>query len=157
MGILSSLKGVLARLIPKRNRSIGALGEREAVRLLQSSGYSILGVNLKFGGNAEGHGAWGEIDVLAQDPDGRTIVIVEVKSRRRVAGGKGASARIAPEASVTAFKSRKLVRLMDAVVAANGWQSRPKRIDVIAVEFVERQGRADEIRAKHFVGAVRRR
>ncbi len=156
MGLWSTLKGVIAALSPWADRSLGALGEREAVKLLKAGGYAILGVNLRFGGNAEGHGAWGEIDILAQDPDGRTIVVVEVKARRRAAHAAGASAAVAPEASVTRSKSRKLIRLMDAVVAANGWQARPKRIDVVAVEFVERTPDPDEVRVKHFVGAVRR-
>lgn len=156
MGILSSFKAAIAGLMSWTDRSLGAQGEREAVRLLKAGGYDILGLNLRFGGNADGNGAWGEIDVLAQDPDGRTIVLVEVKTRRRAAGSAGASARVAPEASVTQAKARKLVRLMDAVVRANGWQQRPKRIDVVAVEFIERPTGPDEVRSRHFPGAVRR-
>ena len=160
MGIWKTLRSALARLSFVKGLSLGARGEREAARLLRASGYTIFGTNLRFGGNAGGNGAWGEIDILALDPDGKTVVVVEVKSRRRVGGGTGKSARVAPEASVTAAKRRKLLRLMDAVVRANGWESRPKRIDVVAVEFVQAEGGVggsdnDQVHAKHFVDAVR--
>ena len=156
MGIWTTLRSALAKLSRAKPRPLGEVGEREAARVLKRSGFEILGTNLKFGGNANGHGAWGEIDILALDPDKRTIVVVEVKSRRRAGGGTGKSAEVAPEASVTAAKRRKLLRLMDAVVRANRWMDRPKRIDVVAVEFVETPGGADAVHTRHIVDAVRR-
>ncbi len=139
-----------------KERPLGAIGEGEAAGLLRRGGYTILGTNLRFGGNASGNGAWGEIDILALDPDGSTVVVVEVKSRRRAGGGRGKSAQIAPEASVTAAKRRKLLRLMDAVVRANRWESRPKRIDIVAVDFVETPGQPDTVLTRHLMDAVRR-
>jgi putative endonuclease len=124
--------------------STGLRGEAEAERELARLGYRILGRNIRV--------AFGEIDLLAEDPDGRTVVVVEVKARRRSPGMPEASLATAPEASVTRRKARKLVRLMDAVVRANGWESRPKRIDVVSVEFLP-DGRS---RVRHFRAAVGR-
>lgn len=127
--------------------SLGARGEREAARLLRGAGFTILAGNLR--------ATWGEVDLLAEDPDGRTIVVVEVKARKRKRGAAGASVNVAPEASITRAKQRKLIRLMDALTVANGWQGRPKRIDVVAVEFIERE-QDDEVVTRHFRDAVKR-
>lgn len=67
------------------------------------------------------------------DPDGQTIVLVEVKSRR-VNPADSSTPRFTPEASVHATKRRKLRRILARLVRANRWHSRPARIDVVAVE-----------------------
>ncbi len=56
----------LARLTA--NRSVAARGERTAARHLTRRGYRILGRNLR--------NRFGEIDILAEDPDRRTVVVV---------------------------------------------------------------------------------
>lgn len=125
---------------------VGARGEQEAARVLRGAGYRILARNLR--------ATWGEIDILAEDPDGRTIVVVEVKARVRKVGATGQSATVAPEASITAAKRRKLLRLLDAVTRANGWEARPKRIDSVAVEFVKRADGGEDVVVRHTTDAV---
>ncbi len=55
-----------------RRRSLGARGERDAVRLLVRQGYRLLARNWKVKA--------GELDIVALD--GEEVVFVEVKSRR---------------------------------------------------------------------------
>lgn len=152
MGLLSTIAGWLGR-----KDDLGARGERIAAAMLRAKGYRILGTNVKAGSGAGGGYGWGEVDLLAEDPDGRTIVVVEVKTRRRAKGTRGKSARVAPEASVTRSKQRKLIRLMDALSRANGWDGRPKRIDVVAVEVFDDSTGVTREAATHFEHALARR
>jgi putative endonuclease len=145
----------IARWFGRRD-DLGSRGERAAAAMLRAKGYRILGANLKAGSGSGGGYGWGEVDLLAEDPDGRTIVIVEVKTRRRAKNASGKSARIAPEASVTRAKQRKLVRLMDALCRANGWEERPKRIDVVAVEVFGEAGGGTRETVTHYEHAVGR-
>ncbi len=120
---------------------IARAGEDAAARHLGSRGFRLLGRNLRL--------SFGEVDILAEDPDGRTIVLVEVKSRRREPG----RAAPPPEASITAYKSRKLLALAAALQRLNRWQGRPVRIDVVAVDFTP-DGAAT---VRHHADAVRAR
>ncbi len=145
--IVTSARARLANAIgrgPKLtgDREVGARGEREAAKFLKSAGYRIKGRNLRL------HA--GEIDLLCTDPDRRTLVVVEVKSRVR-SGAPGES-RVPPEAAVTAHKRAKLASLTRALRRANGWEDRPVRIDVVAVELSP-GGKPVEVR--HFIDAVR--
>jgi putative endonuclease len=92
--------------------------------MLRAGGYTILGRNVVT--------AAGEADILAQDPDGRTIVVVEVKTRAR--GRTHRADAIPPEAAVDRPKKRRLRAILRLLASANGWNDRPKRIDVVAVE-----------------------
>lgn len=107
------------------DRSVGARGERAAARQLKQSGYRLLARNLR--------SKLGEIDLLAEAPDGRTIVIVEVKS-----GAGGSADAIPPEVHVNNHKRRKLAMLAADLVRRRHWQDRPVRFDVIAVLLPER-------------------
>lgn len=103
--------------------------------MMKSKGFRIVGVNLRV--------PMGEADILAIAPDGRTIVLVEVKSRRL---GHGEAAPLkAPEASVTEAKREKLIEILRHFCRANRWWDRPLRIDVVGVEF-----RADPSDARPF-------
>lgn len=124
------------------DRAVGARGEREAARFLRRAGYRVKGRNLRLRA--------GEIDLLCVAPDSRTVVVVEVKSRVR--SGAAGESRVAPEAAVTAHKRAKLAALTRSLRRANGWEDRPVRIDVVAVEM-EVDGRL--IKVRHFVDAVR--
>lgn len=128
---------LLARLgltrVVRDRRWLGMVGERHAAGFLRGAGYRILARNLR--------GEQGEIDLLCEAPDERTIVVVEVKTRR--AGG-----RLPPEASVHARKLATLRTLLRSVVAANGWHDRPRRIDVVAVDVPEKGSPT----IRHFVG-----
>lgn len=84
-----------------------------------------------------------EADLICIDPDGRTLVIVEVKTRR-----VGGAVRASPpaEANITAHKRRMLAGVARAVRTRTGWTDRPVRIDVVAVDLPARGGRPLEIR-----------
>lgn len=145
--MLSTAASRLARALARPehlagDRAIGARGEREAAKFLRRAGYQIKGRNLRLSA--------GEIDLLCTDPDHRTIVVVEVKSRVRT--GQPGSSRVNPEAAVTAHKRAKLASLTRTLRRANGWEDRPVRIDVVAVELSP-DGREAQVR--HFIDAVR--
>jgi putative endonuclease len=117
MGLFSAILGRLG-LRP----TLGRRGESIAARHLKKQGYRILGRNLK--------SSAGEIDVLAEAPDGRTIVVVEVKS----AGYAGENA-VRPEVHVNGGKQRKLASLASLAVKRYRLENRPVRFDVIGVDF----------------------
>lgn len=119
---------------------LGLEGERLAARFLRSAGYRVIGHNLVL--------PMGELDLLAVAPDERTIVAVEVKSRR-VGGG---AVHAAPEAAITAAKRKKLIAVTRHLTQANGWDARRVRIDVVAVE-IGVDGAAPVIR--HWPGVIR--
>lgn len=116
---------------------LGPEGERAAMKHLRSKGYRKLGANVRT--NA------GEIDLIALAPDKRTIVFVEVKAKR-------VSAREAPppEASVHSKKREKLRLLARQIAHSKGWEDRPLRIDVVAVDMPA-DGRAI---VRHYENAV---
>ncbi len=92
------------------------------------------------------HVGVGEADIVCLAPDKKTIVIVEVKTRRVRDGAAG----FGPEVAVGGAKSRKLVQVAHAAMKQNGWQDRAVRIDVVAVMYPER-GRAS---VRHHESAV---
>jgi len=96
----------------------GPRGERAAAKHLKRRGYRILARNLR--------SRLGEVDLLAEAPDGRTIVVVEVKA------GIGRDA-YAAEARVGPDKQRKLVALAAQLARRHGLEDRPIRFDVIGV------------------------
>lgn len=123
---------------------LGPLGEKLAADHLRKLGYRVLGVNLRIRG--------GEADLLAQDPDGQTIVLVEVKARRAVDPASGKLAP-PPEVSVHAHKQARLRRILAHLIRANRWHDRPARIDVIAVEMPATGNPANAI-VRHTPNAV---
>lgn len=118
--------------------ALGRAGEAHAAKTLKSAGYTILDRNVRL--------PMGEVDIVAQDPDQRTIVIVEVKCRVL-----GEGAHPPPEAQINARKRRVLIATLRYLTTANNWQSRPKRIDVIAVDW----GHKGPIATRHYHNAVR--
>ena len=141
-------KGLLARLARSGRedptRTLGRRGERAAARYLRRRGYRILERNLR--------SQLGEIDILVADPDDRTLVLVEVKTRA-VPEGHEPHARDPglPERNITAHKRRKLLSLARDLARRRGWQGIPMRIDVVAIEYPPR-GRPV---IRHHAGAVR--
>jgi len=119
-----------------RRRALGPRGERVAARRLKREGYRLLARNWR--------DRSGELDLVLEDPDGRTVVVVEVKSRLKSGGPP-------PEASVTRDKTRRLIALTQRLRRANGWTDRPVRIDVVGVEF-DRRGRV--VGYRHNANAV---
>lgn len=88
-----------------------------AATWLRRHGFSILERNREIADD--------EADLIALDPDGRTIVIVEVKTR-------GAD-QTAPESSLTRTKQFNLSRLAMRLQRSKEYRDRPIRFDVIAV------------------------
>lgn len=115
-------------------RRLGERGEREAAAFLKRAGFRILDRNVVV--------PMGEADLVAESPEG-AIVIVEVKSRE-----VGDARHPPPEAQVDQRKRRKLRAILAYLTAANGWEGRARRIDVVAVDW--REGRATAVR--HYVG-----
>jgi len=114
---------------------VGTRGEFLAERHLRRQGYRILGRNLVT--------PVGEVDLLAELAEPATIVLVEVKTRRE--GDRS----LPGEASVGAAKRRRLARIAEHLVRANGWEDRLVRIDVIAIDLPSARGRAG---LRHIVG-----
>jgi putative endonuclease len=114
---------VIGRVLRRLRRrggggALGARGERLAARWLRRRGYRILHRNLTIGRD--------EADLVAVDPDGRTLVIVEVKTR---ASGDGPG----PEAGLTPAKRRCLIRLAARLGARPQYRGPPVRLDAVAI------------------------
>ncbi len=122
-----------------RRDKLGPRGERAAARHLRQRGYRVLGRNLET--------RFGEADLLCEAPDG-CVVVVEVKARRFRQNAPP------PEASVTLAKRQRLAHILEHLVRANGWERRPRRIDVIAVEFVARRWLPPRAHVRHIENAV---
>lgn len=101
---------------------LGLLGERHAARCLRRRGYRVLQSRALPGGV--------EVDLFCEAPDRRTLVVVEVKTRRPSVGGR------APELSVGAAKRVRLQRAVGAVRRHPRCQGRPVRADVVAIDAI---------------------
>jgi Holliday junction resolvase-like predicted endonuclease len=80
---------------------------------------------------------FGAVDLIAQAPDEKTIVIVEVKAGQGEAGETGGS--FAPELHVNTAKQRKLIALGAQIARDHKLQHRPLRFDVIGVDLPNNQ------------------
>lgn len=96
----------------------GRKAEELARAWLRRRGFRILAVNWRGGG--------GEIDLVARE--GRTLVFVEVKSRR-------VGAPLPPEAAFTARKRRRLRRAARAFLAVHRAPWPAVRFDLLALEL----------------------
>ncbi len=121
-----------------RRDPLGPAGERAAEKFFKARDYKILVRNARV--------PMGEADLLVEAPDGRTIILVEVKSRRLDAQRPDPPA----EAAITGAKRRKLVAILRHLARANHWRGRPLRIDVIAVDFLN----GEPVEVRHHPGAV---
>ena len=104
-------------------KGLGKTGEELARRRLVAEGRAVLGVNCRTRS--------GEID-LVTEKDG-VVAFVEVRAKRGTAFGS-------PEESLTRRKLARMVRCAHEFLAERGWEHRPWRIDVVAVEM-DRSGR----------------
>jgi putative endonuclease len=100
----------------RRQRSLGDRGERWAERYLRRRGMKIVGRQERWGG--------GELDLIAVE--GRTIVFVEVKTRRSLAAGH-------PLEAVTVQKQRRITRAALAYLRRHHLLECAVRFDVVAV------------------------
>ncbi|HWB14509.1 MAG TPA: YraN family protein [Pirellulales bacterium] len=104
--------------------TLGQRGEALAARWLKKHGYTIVARGSR--------GALGEIDLVAVD--GRTVVFVEVKTRRSQDAGHPADA-------VDNEKQRRLTRLAIAYLRRHGLLECPARFDVVAITWPEGRGK----------------
>jgi putative endonuclease len=98
-------------------RALGIEGEARAAAHLETRGYRILARNARAGRV--------EIDLVAMR--GRTLVFVEVKTRRSRGAGL-------PEEAVDFHKRERLVQGAAAWLAAHPRRAGPVRFDVVACE-----------------------
>jgi putative endonuclease len=104
-------------------RALGAEGEARAAAFLAARGYRIVARNARAGRV--------EIDLVAAR--GRTLVFVEVKTRRSRAAGL-------PEEAVDFRKRARLVHGASAWLAEHGMHFARVRFDVVACEWDARSG-----------------
>lgn len=112
-----------------------------AARFLRKRGYRILARNVNF--------SHGEIDLLVEAPDKKTIVVVEVKAAEVATDTPPAASRPRPEVHVNHVKQRKLVSLAAQAVKRYRLHNRPVRFDVVGVDLPEKKKPV----IRHHVGA----
>ncbi len=109
---------------PFRPRTLGERGEAIAARYLRRRRFRIIGRGVRTG--------LGELDLVAVD--GRTVVFVEVKTRRSDQYGS-------PAEAVDLKKQRRLTRLAVTYLKRHGLLEYPARFDVVAILWPEDQRR----------------
>jgi putative endonuclease len=101
-------------------------GERAAERYLARRGYKIVARRDRW--------RRGELDLVAVE--GRTVVFVEVKTRRSVDHGR-------PAEAITPEKQRRLTRSALLYLRTHGLLECQARFDVVAILWAESQRRPD--------------
>jgi putative endonuclease len=119
---LNWLPATWRKLFPPVN--LGQRGEAVAARYLRRRGYKIAARGSR--------GALGELDLVAVD--GRTVVFVEVKTRRSQDAGH-------PAEAVDDDKQRRLTRLAVGYLRRHGLLEYPARFDVIAITWPAGRGK----------------
>jgi putative endonuclease len=104
-------------------RTLGRRGEIAAAKFLKKRGYVIVA--------RSDRGRLGELDLVAVD--GRTVVFVEVKTRRSHAAGHPADA-------VDQDKQRRLTRLAVTFLKRHALLEHSARFDVVAVTWPDDEG-----------------
>lgn len=115
----------------RQPKPLGHLGETAAARYLKRQGYIIVARGQR--------DKLGEIDLIAVD--GRTVVFVEVKTRRSEDAGH-------PAESVDKEKQRRLTRLALAYLRRHDLLEHQARFDVIAI--VWSAGQRKPAKFEHF-------
>lgn len=116
-----------------RRKSLGQRGEDAAAKFLKRLGYRILArhVDLRVG----------ELDIVAVD--GRTVVFVEVKTRRSDEAGT-------PAEAIDRHKQQRMTRAALAYLKSKGLLDYASRFDVVAVTWPENTRRPS---IEHFKNA----
>ena len=118
MGLRALVADWFRRLLPEK--PLGRRGEAAAARYLKRLGYKVVARGDRSIG--------GELDLVAVD--GRTIVFVEVKTRRSQEPGR-------PAEAVDGVKQRRLARAAEVFLKRRGLLEYPARFDVVAVTWAE--------------------
>lgn len=100
-------------------RAVGAGGEHAAADYLVSLKYRIIHRNWRC--------RFGEIDLIAKDPEGVTVFVEVKKARGRSFGS--------PESWVHARKQQKIYRLAQAYIYQHKLHSLKSRFDVVTVSM----------------------
>jgi len=111
--------------------TLGQWGEEQATLYLRRQGLKIVARNLRT--------PVGEIDIIARD--GKTLVFVEVKTRRDVQFGT-------PAEAVGPRKQGQIVRAAQWYLNSQRWERLQPRFDVVAV-----LARAEGPQIEHLAGA----
>jgi len=120
------------------HQTVGSTGESVAARYLLNRGYFMLHRNSR--------NRLGEIDLVMEAPDKRTIVFVEVKTAE-----SKPDPRLAPELRVGSKKQQKLTALAANYLRKNGLIRQPVRFDVVGVNLpVDEE---DEPQVRHYANA----
>jgi putative endonuclease len=107
----------------------GETGESLAAAYLARNGYQIVARNYRC--------CFGEIDIVARE--GKTLVFIEVKSRRSEAYGD-------PQLAVGPAKQKKISRIALHYLSQANLPPSPARFDVVAVKFLPEGTRVELIR-----------
>jgi len=110
---------------PQRD-TLGDRGENAAARFLRNKGFTIITRNYRVDS--------GEIDIIARD--GKTLVFVEVKTRK--------TDEPTPESQVNNAKQHQITKAAKTYISRYGYPRPPARFDVVAVVWPD--GNAPEIR-----------
>ena len=108
----------VARRFPKK--SLGDRGEDAAAKFLKRQGFHILARSLD--------SPLGELDIVAVD--GRTVVFVEVKTRRSDDAGR-------PSEAIDQRKEQRMTRAALAYLKSNRLLDYSARFDVVAITWPE--------------------
>lgn len=123
----------LLTLFSSKKESLGDKGENFAAKWLKERGYKLLQQNYKLGDD--------EADLIAIDPDGVTVVIVEVKTRT--------SSEPSPESSINRKKQFNLSRLASRLSKRKEYSGRAFRFDAIAIVWPD----GEDPQIKHYEAA----
>jgi len=104
--------------LPTDNLSVGKLGEEIATAFLTARGYRVLERNFRCKG--------GEVDIITRDPADKSLIFVEVKTRRGLSYG-------VPQLAVTPFKQRQISKAALTWLSKNRLHDSNARFDVIAI------------------------
>ncbi len=102
---------------------LGDRGENVAAKELRNKGYRIIQRNFEC--------KFGEVDIIARDPNSKELVFVEVKTRK--------DSDPEPEEQVNLDKQRQVAKVAEFYMARFGTPPPPVRFDVIAIIWPRNQ------------------
>lgn len=132
------IKRIFRSFLPlHRKRSLGELGEAAAVKFLKKKKYNVIERNVTFD--------VGEIDIVAVD--GRTVVFVEVKTRKSRQKGE-------PWEAVDLAKQKKISQAASIYLNKENLADQKSRFDIISITWLEGQTKPE---IEHLIDAFEAR